>query len=261
VKDALITTWSHWVNLGIIEKSYLQQFGLEIPPLDALTENSKQKNIEEIKALTPLIESINRNPELSQSLYPTLVFFGSRLKGYGRFGADLDAAIFIKPDFPWEKRDELLENLNQILDTKKFDHLTEFWLDDDGDQLKVKNVPLVNNNIAEPDWAHILFLGTWFGKKEPTKELFGKLISHYIKTENERRDSVDNRTIWLREMEREVLQYRLMHKGYARFYPKLGGIQTEHSDSIDSQSDFYDPGFRRIATKLFVNKVFLPQIK
>jgi len=35
-----------------------------------------------------------------------------------------------------------------------------------------------------------------------------------------------------------------------------GGIETKNSLDIDSKSSFWDSGYRQLATKLFVSKVF-----
>ena len=40
-------------------------------------------------------------------------------------------------------------------------------------------------------------------------------------------------------------------------YKKQG---TKNSDLIDWKSDYWDPGYRRIATKLFLSRVFLPDL-
>jgi hypothetical protein len=61
-------------------------------------------------------------------------------------------------------------------------------------------------------------------------------------------------------MERDTLQYRLMHKGYERFFPAYGGMKTPHGDRIDGESIFWDSGYRDAAIKLFANRVFLPKI-
>ena len=49
------------------------------------------------------------------------------------------------------------------------------------------------------------------------------------------------RELYLEELERDTLQYRLMHKGYERFYPSYGGIHTLHADKIDGDSVFGTP--------------------
>ncbi len=71
--------------------------------------------------------------------------------------------------------------------------------------------------------------------------------------------SQNARTIWLQEIERDLLQYRLMHKGYAHARPEVSSFNSEHSSDIDSNSSFWDAGYRQVASQLFVNKVFLPQ--
>ena len=67
-------------------------------------------------------------------------------------------------------------------------------------------------------------------------------------------------TRWLEEMERDSLQYRLLHKGFERYFPIQSPMNTVHGHAIDGQSAFYDSRYRRIATELFIRRVFLPQL-
>lgn len=62
-------------------------------------------------------------------------------------------------------------------------------------------------------------------------------------------------------MEHSLIQYRLMHKGYKEKNLEQGGIDSVYKDEIDGNSMFYDSGFRRMATKIYLEKVFLPQLK
>lgn len=261
IQDRVMSCVSYWTNAGIISEDFFKDFGLEIPKLDFLTENQQDKIQQEIESFTTALEQIQSDPYLSQALLPTFVFFGSKLKGYAHPSADLDLAVFVKPGFDFSRRPEMLEKLNKVLANFGVSHPTEFWLEEKGDLLAVKEVPLIDNAIAEKDWAHIILQGEWFGKKPETNEIYQKLIMEYFQTEaRERFPGVDNRRIWLRELEREVLQYRLMHKGYNRFYPKINGLETKNSKLLDTKSSFWDPGFRRLAAKLFLSKVFIPQI-
>jgi hypothetical protein len=60
-------------------------------------------------------------------------------------------------------------------------------------------------------------------------------------------------------MERDTLLYRLMHKGYEQFFPRFGGDE-DYANRVDGESMFWDSGYRWLATRLFVNRVFLPII-
>ena len=85
------------------------------------------------------------------------------------------------------------------------------------------------------------------------------LLPNYLSTVDK-----NKRINWLRQLELEALQYRLMHKGYSRFYPlnaMAETTKTQNSFLIDSESAFWDSGYRRLATKLFISRVFLPAIE
>ncbi|MDP3792356.1 MAG: hypothetical protein Q8Q89_01365 [bacterium] len=240
IRDELVSVLSHWFYFGIVNENDLKLFGLKKPNLESPSDKEAADEIEGI------IEKIRNNEKLSQILYPIGIAFGSRIKGYGKLSADLDIAVFVRPDVSWNDRKTIYENLGKV---------TEFWLKECGELIEVREVPLEYNNIAEKDWVHILLQGIWFGKDSEIVALRQKLLPRYLTSTDE-----NERIMWIRQLELEALQYRLMHKGYARFYPLLSRAQTEHSYLIDSDSAFWDPGYRRLATKLFITRVFLPQI-
>jgi hypothetical protein len=49
-----------------------------------------------------------------------------------------------------------------------------------------------------------------------------------------------------------------MHKGYRKNYPANKEEKLVYGDLIDFGSDFWDQGYREVATQLFLRKVFLP---
>ncbi|MDP3770565.1 MAG: hypothetical protein U1A25_00530 [Candidatus Sungbacteria bacterium] len=262
IRDALISAWSRCAHADIIDHSYLQQFGEYVPQLDLpFTHNSKLIIEKEIQDFVPVITSLESDPEMSQFLYPVSIFFGSRIKGYAVQSADLDVAVCIKPGTPRDQQPRIREFLS-----KKFSHekiggkVVQFWLAREGKNLIVQDFPLSDVSIADSTWVHILLGSVWCGKQEAIRELYEKLLTQYLFSQDKKIAGYDARKIWLEEIERDVLQYRLMHKGYARYYPEQGGIHTPHADLIDSQSTFWDSGYRRVATKLFLRRVFLPQL-
>jgi hypothetical protein len=92
------------------------------------------------------------------------------------------------------------------------------------------------------------------------KLLHERLIATYFTPPHTLKDGKPTRERWLEEMERDSLQYRLLHKGFARYYPISSPMNTLHGDGIDGASAFYDPRYRRIATELFIRRVFLPNL-
>ena len=253
-QDALISVLSRWKALGVIDDKYFEQIDLRLPSLDATNQLSPAESQEVARIIT----SIERDPELSKMVYPACLVFGSKVKGYGTKAADVDKAVFIRPEVDWKNRAKLKKLLEEkFRDKKGHGKVTEFWLEQDGNNLKVRDVPLDDIFVAEKDWVHVLFQAMWKGNTEQIKELQQQLLPWYLEARNMPEGDL-TRKKWLRKMEREVCQYRLMHKGYSRFYPRQGEIETANSHLIDSESSFWDPGYRRLATKLFLRKVFLP---
>lgn len=209
---------------------------------------------QEISEIQGMVRSAELSPELSQSIYPAVLVFGSRVKGYGGPEADIDLAVFVKPGTNFEQRKKLQALLRQNFQHEKIgNEIVEFWLDQEDKQLNVHNFDSHDVTLGENSWTHVLFGGVWEGNPETIRQLREKLLVSYL-SEN------INRKIYLEELERDTLQYRLMHKGYGNFFPQCGGIHTEHSNQIDDESMFYDSGYRRLATRLFASRVFIPKI-
>ena len=85
---------------------------------------------------------------------------------------------------------------------------------------------------------HILFNGLWVGPDE----MIDYFVSHFLsKTKNE-----SQKTRHLAELEKDLLQYRLLHKGYERVNvvsPNVGRT-------------YFDVGYRSLASRLYISKVF-----
>lgn len=249
-KDEATTAMYYLYSLGVIDEDYLSSFGLKPKNFTDGTSNFDHGEFDVD------IQTIKEDESLNSLIYPTFLFFGSRIKGYSTESADLDVGVFIKPDVWFEKRMEIEETIEKLLERhKNVGKVSQFWLEEDGDRLRVKDVPLVSIKIADPEFVNVLFGGVWAGDAFETAKIYKELLPSYLTGESE-----DQRKYWLRQIEREVLQYRLMHKGYSRVFPRVGGIDTEHSDLIDGKSVFLDPGFRRVASKLFISQVFLPDL-
>ena len=78
-----------------------------------------------------MINKIETDSELSKYVYPIVIIYGSRLKGYGMNNADIDIAVMIKPSTPFSQRDVIHDKLKTIFEYKEIHGaVTEFWLDE-----------------------------------------------------------------------------------------------------------------------------------
>jgi len=262
IQDALAKTFFRLNGLGVVDDMQLKTLGLTRPHLAGpFSENVKSLE-GEMTMIHKMALASESDPELTKYIYPVALVFGSRLKGYGAKSADLDIAVLVRPDTPPNNSDRL-----QTLLQKNFNHekihgeIVEFRLQKDKNCLSVIDKESSAPSVGDSYWTHVLFGATWVGDPDAIKELREKLLTPYLYDEGKMIHGRDARGLYLEELERDTLQYRLMHKGYAKFYPSCGGINTPHAGEIDGQSSFWDSGYRRLATKLFASRVFLPKLK
>ncbi len=154
--------------------------------------------------------------EISAQLSPSEIVLvgGSQLKGYATVNSDLDV---------WD-----LEELE------------------------------MSSNLypGSPDAIHIYFDTIWVGGAETV----GKLKSRADAVVNLYSGSAlyahrsDLRRQALERLESDLLQYRLLHKGFARF---TGRHEYEIPLEMDGDCPFYDDEYRKIATMLYAKYVWL----
>ncbi len=249
-------------NLNIADEETLVSLGISLPKLGGPFSDNLKLMHEEMSEIQTMALSIESHPELIQYVYPVVLTFGSRLKGYGTLDADIDVGVFVRPTVPAELRERVQTLLREIFVHDKIrGDVVEFWLEETENGLSVRNFETHDVSLGERSWTHILFGAAWEGNNNDIQELYDKLLSPYFFETKEQIYGRDARGLYIEEMERDTLQYRLMHKGYAQFFPSYGGIQSLHSDQIDGQSMFWDSGYRQLATKLFVERVFLPKLQ
>ncbi len=263
VEDALIGTWSRFASVGIIDDKYIDKNNIQIQKIDTpFFSNNKQETIEEINYISKITESIENNTELSKYIYPISIVYGSKIKGYGTKNSDTDIAIFVKPNVSNDEKTNIRKLLNETFTEKKINgKALEFWLKNEGGELQIQDLEDSDDKQASSATISVLLEGAWCGKKEAIKELYEKLLPGFLYSKDKKIADIDARRIWMKELERDTLQYRLLHKGYARLNAEQGGIKTKNSKDIDGNSMFWDSGYRRLATKLFITKVFLPQLE
>lgn len=104
---------------------------------------------------------------------------------------------------------------------------------------------------GNPRTASLYFGAIWLGGSEVDNlaETAIEKASEYF-GRGDRRRSIER-------LESDLLQYRLLHKGYQRFYPRYNSVAKNYPE-IDGNCPFYDDGYRRIATELYAKYVFIP---
>lgn len=192
-----------------------------------------------LEKMSTQVEDINNRISTCtqiDGLYPIAILGGSRLKGYGDINSDIDVCMFVKSDLSSEDEVQIDDNFIGY-------NLNKIKLENDG-------------KLADPkeNWVHELFNTAWVGKNEAIISIQQKLIPEYFYEQDP-----DIRASCIERLEQDLLQYRLMHKGYARHYP-VYSERLPNDQEIDGQSAFYDSGYRQIATKLYIDKVFIPKI-
>lgn len=125
--------------------------------------------------------------------------------------------------------------------------------DSDLDVFSLKG--LENNKemrAGSPHAAHLYFNSIWIGGDgvmDLLKVAMKKAEAYY--------DTPDRRRS-IERLESDLLQYRLLHKGYQRFMRGRNSLAEGYSD-LDGDCPFYDEGYRKVATELFVKYVFIPK--
>ncbi len=124
--------------------------------------------------------------------------------------------------------------------------------DSDYDIFYFKLEELENVN---PDLAHIVFNTFWVSNDPKIEEKRASIAARYMALPEDspfRRDC-------LNRLEADLLQYRLMHKGFPYAYGKDLSKALQKFTSIDGGSAFYDVRYRRVAATLYAKYVFIPQ--
>jgi hypothetical protein len=258
IQQCVEVTLYHWCNVGVISPTTLSEFALK--PRDLKKGPERPLSEHEKNAMEKVRCCISSNSSLSRYIYPVIVIYGSKVKGYALQNTDNDIAFFIRPEVSVSDRNKVQNMLSEVLTSCNVQATpVEVWLQENNYSLQVRDIDSTDGYIAQSSMVYILLQSIWFGDSDTIQDLYQRLVVPYFT--NEHRHTNSNRTIWLREMERDMLQYRLMHKGYARFYPTETIFTGIHTNDIDGTSTFWDSGYRKVATKLFISNVYLPLLR
>ena len=261
VRLALSKTFSRLNGLDVVDDDQLRELGIAVPALAGpLSRNleAMQPEMEEVKKAVAAIEA---DAEISKFIYPVVLVFGSRLKGYGNDNSDIDVGVFVKPGTSQDDQEKIRDSLSKIFtDDKLNGGAIEFWLEEGDGEMAVQDSDTYDPSVMDSSAAHVLFGAAWEGNEEAISELREKVVAPYFYDDGKKVHGRDVRKFYMESIERDTLQYRLMHRGYEELRPSYGGVDAEHSDRIDGESMFWDSGYRQTATKLFASRVFVPKI-
>lgn len=221
-------------DIGALTEDQADGFGVRIPNLD----HELSSNIDSIQR-QQMVEIV-QDPELEDFIYPVIISYGSKLKGYGGPNSDHDIAVFVKPSMTDQFCMSNLLKVRDLLRRKFGQDVTQYWIEERSGELKVMLHEQTYSDLGHPMDVHVLLNGAWDGRKQTINMLGERLIKPYYDETNE-----GLRRVYLRQMERDLLQYRLLHRGYEV-------VRVPESDWI-----FASPDYRRTATRLFLNSVML----
>lgn len=89
IREGLSKTFCRLHGLGIVDDQQLRTLGMTIPELAGPLSKNLESISEEMSDIKKMTAAIESDPALSQSIYPAVLVFGSRLKGYGTESADI----------------------------------------------------------------------------------------------------------------------------------------------------------------------------
>ena len=261
VHASVAKLYRHAYTVGILQDESEGADNIHLPAL----EGPFSKNLNDFSPSLPecsvMITQIVQNAYLSSRVYPVTILFGSQLKGYGADNSDADVAVFIKPGTTAGDHSEIASRLRGIFAHERIGgSAIMFWLDRRDGSLVVRENTETTGMPPLNSWTHVLMGGAWIGDETCITTLQHELLVPYLFNPTITLDGKPIRERWLEEMERDSILYRLLHKGFERYYPICSPLDTAHSSAVDGTSAFYDPTFRRIATLLFLTRVFFPKL-
>lgn len=259
VPAAVTKLYTHAYTVGILENKTGAAHEIHVPTLQGPFSKNLDRFTPSVAEFNQMITRIIQDTYLATRVCPVVIMFGSQLKGYGAENSDADVAVFIKPGTSLTDHAEIASRLRHIFDHERIGgSAIMFWLEEMDGRLVVTENTQTTGFPPLPSWTHVFLGGAWVGDEATTTALQHELLVPYLFNPTVTLDDKPLRERWQEEMERDSILYRLLHKGYERYYPVRSPFGS--GKAIDDTSTFYDPTFRRIATLLFLTRVFLPNL-
>lgn len=243
-------------HAGYVDETALIARGIRIPYLHGDLSHNLDLSDKEMETVRNYIDAVQGDEALCAQLFPAVIVGGSRLKGYGDEHSDVDVTILVRPGVDVREREALLAKVLPLLNGDK-PH--EFWLEYENKELHIRDIETNDQFVGNDYWVHVLFGGAWVGDEGAIRELQSRLYPSYFKDGYLEGTDMPLQPAYLKRIEDDVLLYRLLHRGYAHQFPTRG-LHVPYAERIDGKGVFYDAGYRQLAMRLFIEKVFLPTI-
>ncbi len=205
--------------------------------------------VPERKKLKPLYVSERRKVWLNEKARPLAHMKLPRTNLEGPFSENLK----------WVRSE--LEQLERSLKDKEVVLVGGSWLKGYGTEDSDFDVWSVDKLGEDPLYypgnpyaAHIYLNTIWLGRKgtaEGLSEMAHWVAHWYAKNSEDRKMSLER-------IESDLLQYRLLHKGFQRVY-RFERFSMSDYPEMDGNCPFYDEEYRKLATKIFAKYIWLPQ--
>lgn len=238
----LVRTYRRLHSLGIVDKALLAEHNVTLAKLEGPFSANLTHMQVDVEQLSRITNRIEQDETLSELVYPVALIGGSRLKGYGEAESDVDLCVFVKPGTDPNTKSQVEAALQQAFEGYE---PIAFWLDQTSEGLAVHDFADPDVHTADSGWTHSLFGSAWVGNRDSIQLLQQQLLPTYFSGTKHQRQR------YLERLEQDLLQYRLLQKGYVRHR------------ALEVPSDrevFWDEGYRRLATKLYVSQVWLPKL-
>lgn len=262
IQDEIANGLNRWHKLNLISDKTLEAYDVLPVDLSLSLPISTDKLLSEHRdMLKRASEKIATHPELSKYLYPFFLVFGSRIKGYATSNPDLDLAIMFKPDVDFTHRKSILKTLlAEIPELSAVDKILEFWTTRKEDQISLRPAEVEVSNMVSAPQIHFILGSAIIGDNDQAKTIMSELLLKYLDLSRFGDQKNQVRAHLIRQIELDILQYRLMHKGYRKFHSVRRRPSFNQSELINYESDFWDSGYRQTASLLYLSRVFLPDL-
>lgn len=263
VKEAVVAAVSRLWHLGVIGQDFFERYGITLPDFSLPFPIDLRKLMEgDGKVLANATVKMSEDDYLSKYIFPVILLCGSKVKGYNGMKADSDVVIFFRPGVDFDRKEEVLKRIGVVVpEIDDPEALLQYWVTEGDAKLGLAVTPDNIRYALGPEDGNFMMEGVWIGKGEDIKRISCDIFEKYFDLRRFGEQKGQAREELLIQIEESVLQYRLMHKGYRKYYPNLRGDGSQHSGLIDWNSDYWDPGYRRVASQLFLARVFLPDLE
>ena len=261
VVDQITTGLSYCYKEGIIDSDYLKVVNVQIPKMTT-------PELQDVQVLTKdfiepsleLVKDLQENPEFNKIFYPIILLYGSRLKNYHTSSSDMDSVLFSRPAKSKEERRRIKDLAKKLVSQVEGLSNNVLYLDEDESSFGLVDYEDGHPLVSRLNWVHITHNALWLGEEDTVSSVKSDLERAVFDLSQFGRYKDEARRVAMFSLETDALRSGLMFKGYERYNQTQRPYDLESGSTIDADSTFWDPGYRQVASQLFVSRVFLPDL-